>query len=92
MTVERRGQVIRGVFVRSTGRCPGRSRVSELKSLGKPFEISKREVWEAWEKVKDNKGAPGVDGCSIADFETDLKNNLYKVWNRLFVSRTSRWV
>ena len=57
--------------------------MSELKSLGKPFEISKREVWEAWEKVKDNKGAPGVDGCSIADFETDLKNNLYKVWNRL---------
>jgi RNA-directed DNA polymerase len=57
--------------------------VSELKSSGKPFEISKREVWEAWEKVKDNKGAPGVDGCSIADFETDLKNNLYRVWNRM---------
>ena len=54
-----------------------------LKSSGKPFEISKREVWEAWEKVRDNKGAPGVDGCSIADFETDLKNNLYKVWNRM---------
>ena len=51
--------------------------MSELKSSGKSFEISKREVWEAWEKVKDNKGAPGVDGCSIADFETDLKNNLY---------------
>jgi RNA-directed DNA polymerase len=57
--------------------------VSELKSSVKPFEISKREVWEAWEKVKDNKGAPGVDGCSIADFEADLKNNLYKVWNRM---------
>src|SRR5664279_5234292 len=83
MGVERRGQVIRGVFVRSTGRCPGRSRVSELKSSGKPFEISKREVWEAWEKVKGNKGAPGVDGCSVADFEADLKNNLYRVWNRM---------
>jgi len=57
--------------------------VSGLKSSGKSFEISKREVWEAWEKVKDNKGAPGVDGCSIADFEADLKNNLYKVWNRM---------
>jgi group II intron reverse transcriptase/maturase len=57
--------------------------VDELKSSGKSFEISKREVWEAWEKVKGNKGAAGVDGCSIADFEEDLKNNLYKVWNRM---------
>src|SRR5664280_2472547 len=77
--VERRGQVIRGMFVRSTGLRSGRSRVSELKSSGKPFEISKAEVWQAWEKVKDNKGAPGVDGCSIEDFEADLKNNLYKI-------------
>jgi RNA-directed DNA polymerase len=57
--------------------------VDELKSSGKSFDISKREVWEAWEKVRANKGAPGVDGCSIADFEKDLKNNLYKVWNRM---------
>jgi retron-type reverse transcriptase len=57
--------------------------VSELKSSGKPFEISKREVWEAYERVKVNKGAPGVDGCSIAEFEADLKNNLYKIWNRM---------
>jgi len=57
--------------------------VSELKSTGKSFEISKREVWEAWEKVKANKGAPGVDGCCIEDFEADLKNNLYRVWNRM---------
>jgi RNA-directed DNA polymerase len=57
--------------------------VSELKSSGKSFEISKREVWQAWEKVRSNKGAPGVDGCSIEDFETDLKNNLYKIWNRM---------
>src|SRR5215204_6531305 len=52
-------------------------------SPGKPFDISKRDVWEAWLKVKENKGAPGVDGQSIADFEKDLKNNLYKVWNRM---------
>ena len=57
--------------------------MSELKSSEKPFEISKREVWEAYERVKANKGAPGVDGCSIAEFEADLKNNLYKIWNRM---------
>ena len=57
--------------------------MSELKSSGKSFEISKVEVWEAWEKVRANKGAPGVDGCSIGDFEKDLKNQLYRVWNRM---------
>ena len=57
--------------------------MDELKSSGKSFDISKREVWEAYERVKANKGAPGVDGCSIEDFENDLKNNLYKIWNRM---------
>ena len=52
-------------------------------SSGKPFDISKRDVWDAWLKVKENQGAPGVDGQSIADFEKDLKNNCYKVWNRM---------
>jgi retron-type reverse transcriptase len=55
--------------------------VSELKSSDKPFVISKREVWNAYLKVKANKGAAGVDGCSIEDFEADLKDNLYKIWN-----------
>jgi RNA-directed DNA polymerase len=49
----------------------------------KPFDISKREVWEAFKKVKANQGAAGVDGQSIANFEADLSNNLYKLWNRL---------
>ena len=57
--------------------------MGQLKSSTKPFEISKWEVKEAWEEVRANKGAPGVDGQSIDDFEKDLRNNLYKVWNRM---------
>ena len=49
----------------------------------KPFLISKREVWEAYQRVKANKGAAGVDEQSIAEFERDLKDNLYKLWNRM---------
>jgi RNA-directed DNA polymerase len=59
----------------------GMSRVSEPKP--KPFEISKRAVWEAWLRVKANKGAAGVDEQSIAEFEQGLQGNLYKLWNRL---------
>jgi len=50
---------------------------------GKPFQIPKRLVWEAYKSVKRNKGAAGVDGQSIEDFEADLRNNLYKIWNRM---------
>ena len=49
----------------------------------KPFCISKWEVWEAYKLVKANKGSAGVDGQSIAAFEEDLKNNLFKIWNRM---------
>ncbi len=49
----------------------------------KPFDIAKREVWEAFKKMKANQGTAGVDGQSIADFEADLSNNLYKLWNRM---------
>jgi group II intron reverse transcriptase/maturase len=49
----------------------------------KPFKIPKREVWEAFKSVKANQGAAGVDGQSITEFEADLENNLYKLWNRL---------
>ena len=49
----------------------------------KPFEISKKVVWEAWKQVKANHGAAGVDSESVADFEESLKDNLYKVWNRM---------
>src|SRR6059058_4705230 len=49
----------------------------------KPYVISKQVVWEAYQKVKANHGAAGVDGQSIEAFETDLKGNLYKIWNRM---------
>ena len=49
----------------------------------KPFCIPKREVWEAYKRVKANRGAAGVDDQSIAEFEEDLRNNLYRLWNRL---------
>ena len=52
-------------------------------SKAKPFSISKQVVWEAYKRVKANKGAAGVDEESIADFEINLKDNLYKVWNRM---------
>jgi len=52
-------------------------------SQRKSFEISKWEVWQAYQRVKANKGAPGTDGVSIEAFETDLQGNLYKVWNRM---------
>jgi len=55
----------------------------ESKSQAKSFVISKQVVLEAWEDVKSNQGAAGVDGVSIEDFESDLSGNLYKVWNRL---------
>lgn len=54
-----------------------------LLSATKPFVISKHLVVEAFKAVKANVGAAGVDKESIADFEKDLKDNLYKVWNRM---------
>ena len=52
-------------------------------SEAKPYDISKQLVWEAYQRVKANRGAAGVDGVSLAAFERDLKGNLYKVWNRM---------
>ena len=55
------------------------TRVAEAKS----FDIAKREVWEAYKRVKANRGAAGGDGVTIAMFEQDLSKNLYRIWNRM---------
>jgi len=52
-------------------------------SEAKPFSISKRLIWEAYKRVKANDGAAGVDGQTIEEFEKDLENNLFKLWNRM---------
>ena len=49
----------------------------------KSFDISKQAVWEAYRRVKANKGAAGVDEQSMTEFDQDLSGNLYKLWNRL---------
>ena len=52
-------------------------------NTAKSHRISKWTVWEAYERVKVNKGAAGVDEESIEEFEKNLKDNLYKIWNRM---------
>jgi len=49
----------------------------------KSFVIPRLMVWEAWRQVKANKGAPGVDEVDLEEFEADLRDNLYKIWNRM---------
>src|SRR5271166_5037578 len=58
-------------------------RGEEPVSEAKPYNIPKQLVWEAYQRVKANRGAAGVDGVSLAAFEQNLKGNLYKVWNRM---------
>lgn len=55
----------------------------ESQSRSKPFGISQAEVWAAYRVVKANRGAAGLDGQTIAEFERDLDGNLYKLWNRM---------
>src|SRR6059058_5230618 len=76
MGLERRGCVVRPWPLANWKR-------EEPMDKAKPFCIPKREVWEAYKRVKANQGAAGVDGQSIAEFEQDLSNNLYRIWNRM---------
>lgn len=57
--------------------------MSGSKLQDKPFQIDKTVVWEAFGRVKANKGAAGVDGQTIEEFERDAKANLFKIWNRM---------
>ena len=52
-------------------------------SEAKPYSISKHLVLKAFRLVKANRGAAGVDGQSLKAFEENLKDNLYKIWNRM---------
>jgi RNA-directed DNA polymerase len=77
MRVERR---VAGRPGLSGGQLPGQE---EPAGKPRPFAISKRVVWEAYRRVKANKGAAGVDGESLKEYERNLKGNLYKLWNRM---------
>jgi RNA-directed DNA polymerase len=57
--------------------------VNEPKQQDKPFDISKWVVWKAYQRVKANKGAAGVDDVSFAEFEQDRDKHLYRIWNRM---------
>ena len=61
----------------------GRRTVSGGPLDGKPFAVTGYEVWRAWQQVRDNKGAPGADGQSVAAFEERLEDNLHRIWNRM---------
>ena len=76
MGMEQRGCIIRFYLIVN-------QKWEEPLSKTKPFSISKQMVWEAYLRVKANKGAAGVDDVSITKFEEKLKDNLYKLWNRM---------
>ncbi|KZK84045.1 Group II intron-encoded protein LtrA [Pseudovibrio sp. Ad13] len=55
----------------------------DLMTNTKPFDVSKQLVWEAWKRVKANRGTYGIDLVSLEEFEAELPKNLYKIWNRM---------
>lgn len=77
MELDRRGAVVRPELSAQPDK--GRRRAAPAKS----FVIDRREVWQAYKRVKANKGGAGVDGVTMLEFERGLKGNLYRIWNRL---------
>jgi group II intron reverse transcriptase/maturase len=77
MGLERRDRVRRS-YVRNNWK-----QEDVVRTTGKPFSIDKKQVYEAYKAVKSNAGSAGVDAQTIEQFEADLQNNLYKLWNRM---------
>jgi len=78
MNNERRDNIMQSEETRTTI-----ERQEEPCTQTKPFTIPKWDVMKAYKLVEANKGAAGIDGETLEDFQRDLKNNLYKLWNRL---------
>ena len=78
MGPERRGRADQG---QPGANPPGEEPRARPRPEVKPFEIDKRLIVEAWEKVRANNGAPGVDAVSVGLFEEQLRGNLYKLWS-----------
>jgi group II intron reverse transcriptase/maturase len=84
VAVERRGPAHQDVHFDQPGLRPWEeAKLNMPKPKDKPFAIPKQLVWEAYRRVAANKGAPGVDGQALDEFEADLVDNLYRIWNRM---------
>jgi len=77
--VERRTEVIQLELPLTTPGKRGRKNAPTTKEI----PITKQMVWEAYKKVRSNKGAAGIDKETISMYEECLRDNLYILWNRM---------